>query len=187
MTEIWADIPGYEGYYQASNLGNIRGIERRARFVDKAHKERKRKVGGRILKQTKGKRSGRYSVMLAVEGKNKRESVHRLIALAFVPNPNPERFTEINHKDENPANNRPDNLEWCDRWHNMHYGTLQERLSVHREKQRRPVIAIFPDGTQKRYGAIIWAKADGYDRRGVSYSIKKDRPYKGARWFYEQP
>lgn len=58
-------------------------------------------------------------------GKSKRLLIHRLVAAAFIPNPN--NYTEINHKDENPLNNHVDNLEWCDHKYNMNFGTLQER------------------------------------------------------------
>lgn len=58
-------------------------------------------------------------------GKSKRLLIHRLVAAAFIPNPN--NYTEINHKDENPLNNRVNNLEWCDRKYNMNFGALQER------------------------------------------------------------
>lgn len=58
-------------------------------------------------------------------GKSKRLLVHRLVAAAFIPNPN--NYTEINHKDENPLNNCVDNLEWCTHLYNMNFGTLQER------------------------------------------------------------
>lgn len=60
--------------------------------------------------------------MLCKNGKTKRFSVHRLVAQAFIPNPN--NLPIINHKDENPSKNIVDNLEWCDYEYNNNYGTL---------------------------------------------------------------
>jgi hypothetical protein len=64
--------------------------------------------------------------------------VHRLVAEAFIPNPDPEHFTEINHKDENKANNHYTNLEWCDRKYNVNYGTRIDRLSDSNKKKDKP-------------------------------------------------
>jgi hypothetical protein len=64
--------------------------------------------------------------------------VHRLVAEAFIPNPDPEHFNEINHKDENKANNHYTNLEWCDRKYNVNYGTRIERLSDSNRKKDKP-------------------------------------------------
>ena len=64
-------------------------------------------------------------MLVRVNG-NKSFSVHKLIALAFLPNPN--NYLEINHKDEDKTNNRVENLEWCDHKYNSNYGTRSERI-----------------------------------------------------------
>ena len=53
--------------------------------------------------------------------KKKTVSVHRLVAMAFVNNPNPDKYKEVNHIDENKLNNNADNLEWCTRSYNQKY------------------------------------------------------------------
>ena len=58
--------------------------------------------------------------------------VHRLVAEAFIPNPN--NYSEINHKDENKENNHLNNLEWCNRKYNMNYGTIKDRMVTNKEK-----------------------------------------------------
>ena len=65
--------------------------------------------------------------MLYKDGKKKRYLVHRLVAIAFIPNPN--NYKEVNHKDENPSNNNVKNLEWCTREYNNNYGTRNKKAS----------------------------------------------------------
>lgn len=113
--EVWKDIPGYEGLYQASTLGRIRGL--------------KRCVGGRmqgamILKQAIH-RDGYMKVALTKNHHRKDYQSHRLIGLTFIPNP--EGLPQINHKDENKTNNAIENLEWCTRSYNCSYGHRNDK------------------------------------------------------------
>jgi hypothetical protein len=117
--EIWRDIPGYEGYYQVSNFGRVKSLSRKVYNRGGFHISKEK-----ILKQQL--RKDRYfNVHLLKEGIVKIFFVHRLVALAFLPNPN--QLPDINHKDENPSNNCVDNLEWCTEKYNMNYGTVIER------------------------------------------------------------
>lgn len=72
---------------------------------------------------------GYYGIELANDKGHKRLSVHRLVALTYIPNPN--NLPQVNHKDENKLNNDVNNLEWCTRQYNMTYGTLIERRVAH--------------------------------------------------------
>lgn len=112
VIEIWKDILGYEGLYQVSNLGDVRGLNYR------------RSGELKLLKQNTTK-EGYKRVMLSKNGKKKNYWVHRLVAIAFISNPN--NYKEVNHKDENPSNNNVKNLEWCTHVYNMNYGTRNER------------------------------------------------------------
>lgn len=172
--ETWKDIPGTEGRYQASSLGRIRSMPKYNLYYP------------RVLHQAFNRKSGRLSVMLCLEegGKPKRMSVHRLVALAFVPNPDPERFTEINHKDEDHANNVPENLEWCDRHYNMTYGTIRERINAKNVLRRKPVDAIKNGEVVKHYDYLRAVLKDGFDTSGVWHSIHHQKAYKGLMWRY---
>lgn len=125
MEEIWKDIPGYEGLYQASTYGRIKSL-RRYRF----NHNKKQIVEERILKP--GVVNGYLRVALWKDAKQKNILVHRLIALTFISNPN--NYKEINHKDETRQNNHVDNLEWCSHKYNNNYGTINERRSKNRKK-----------------------------------------------------
>lgn len=99
MQEIWKDIEGYEGLYEISSLGNVR-----------------RAPSGRILKQNKNS-YGYSHVGLSKEGKVKMICVHRLIANAFIPNP--QNKPQVNHIDGNKSNNSISNLEWVSQKENI--------------------------------------------------------------------
>ena len=103
MNEIWKDIPGYEGYYQASNMGRIKSIEREIVYSNGVKKTIKEK----ILKNTF---DGHYmKVILSKNGLKKQIRVHRLVLLTFERR---NKDTMINHIDGNKLNNKLDNLEW---------------------------------------------------------------------------
>ena len=117
MEEIWKDIEGYEGYYQVSNLGRVKSLERTINH--------KTCYGGlyhikeRILK-LKIEKDGYFRIGLKKGKIKKYYRVNRLVAQAFIPNPN--NYPIVNHKDENPLNNNVDNLEWCTQKYNVNYG-----------------------------------------------------------------
>ena len=120
--EEWRAIQGYEGIYEVSNFGNVRSVDR---YLDcKIKNVNKHLWKGRIISQQKRK-DGRLTVALYSHSKRKRMLVHRVVADAFIPNPN--NYPCINHKDENPANNKVENLEWCTYKYNNNYGTFAER------------------------------------------------------------
>ena len=106
----WKDIPGYEGFYQASECGQIRSLSR----FSNAKNNSKKFFEGKVLVPTK--KSGYLRLNLSVDGIAVRFSVHRLIAKTFLSNT--ENHNSINHKDGNKLNNHYTNLEWCSVAHN---------------------------------------------------------------------
>lgn len=114
MEEIWKDIEGYEGLYQVSNLGNVKSLDCRVNFKDNSQNYKRLKKG-KILKKTINTK-GYYYVNLSKQSKVKNIKIHRLVANAFVSNPN--NYNIVNHIDGNKLNNRFDNLEWCTFSHN---------------------------------------------------------------------
>ena len=138
--EIWKPISGYEGFYEVSNLGRIRSLERIVECSD----GRKRKIKDRTLKGSSY--SGGYSgVTLHKDGCAKFVNIHRIVAEAFVPNPLEKE--EVNHKDENPSNNHASNLEWVTHKENLNFGTRTERArKAIVEAQGRAVWQLSRDG-----------------------------------------
>ena len=117
--EIWKDIKDYEGIYQVSNLGRVKSCDRCIRNSRGVWH-----IKEKILKCSK-RNDGYIMVALRYNGDNRRILVHRLVAEAFIPNPN--NLPLVNHKDESRDNNKADNLEWCTNEYNLHYGTADER------------------------------------------------------------
>lgn len=118
MQEIWKDVCGYEGYYQVSNLGNVKSLDR----IDC----RGRHLKGKIVPHFSEK-DGYLIVSFCKNGIAKHFRVHRLVASAFIQNPH--NLSEVNHKDENKKNNCAENLEWCNTKYNINYGKRNQRVS----------------------------------------------------------
>ncbi len=118
MEEIWKDIKDFEGLYQISNLGRVKSLER----IDKSNHLVKEK----ILKIFKT-RNGYLKVVLCKNGKQKNYDIHRLVAQAFITNP--DNLPQVNHKDENKENNCVWNLEFCSCSYNTNYGTRNQKVS----------------------------------------------------------
>lgn len=111
VDEIWKDIPDYEGYYQVSNLGRVRSVDRRVSHPRSGFITLK----GCILKPAISRLY--YGVNLSVNSVTRSVPVHTLVARAFL-GANPDRLT-INHIDGNKLNNRADNLEYCTHLQNV--------------------------------------------------------------------
>ena len=107
--EIWKDVVGYEGFYQVSNLGNVKRVGS-FRGVNKAY------LNDYYLKP-KDNGKGYYRIKLTVNNKSKRVMLHRIIAEAFINNPKNKKV--INHINCDKKDNRIENLEWCSQSENV--------------------------------------------------------------------
>ncbi len=127
MEEIWKDVEGYEGYYQVSNLGRLRSLDRIIRQKFPSGKMVDRKYPGKIFTCNPNQPGGYVSTELQKDGHSKNVLVHRLVAQAFIPNP--DNLPQVNHKDENKQNNCVENLEWCSNSYNVNYGSRNQKVS----------------------------------------------------------
>lgn len=109
MEEIWKDIEGYPNY-QVSNMGRVKSL----------------KFGKEKILKSNNDGGGYFMVNLSKDRKQKTHRIHRLVASAFLPNP--DNLPQVNHKDEDKSNNRVENIEYCDAKYNNSYGTRIERI-----------------------------------------------------------
>ena len=137
MKEEWRDIKGFEGLYQVSNLGRVKSLNYR-------------RTGKEGILKGKDNGKGYLFVQLYKEGKVEKPLVHRLVATAFLENP--DNLPEVNHKDEKPENNCVDNLEWCSHSYNNTYNDKAKKAGKKTaEKLSKPVFSV-----NKESGLIMW-------------------------------
>lgn len=167
--EVWKDIKDYEGFYQGSNWGRVKSLER----IDCIGHHRKE----RILKPKKDK-YGYLQVNLWKNGKKKTFTVHRLVTEAFIPNPN--NLPCINHKDECKTNNNVNNLEWCDNKYNNAYGTRTERCC-------KPVLQYDLEGNFIReWKSTAECGRNGFKQGAVAACCRGElKKYKDFIWKYK--
>jgi len=127
--EIWKDIEGYEDLYQVSNIGRVRSLDRDVPYRCGSF----RHIKGVIKKPYYNTVNGYVYVHLQKEGKDKSCSIHRLVASAFIPNPDSK--AEVNHIDFDKTNNHVENLEWTSPKENTGWNKTNERLVA--AEQRR--------------------------------------------------
>lgn len=173
MKEVWKDIPNYEGLYQVSNLGRVKSFRKSTKY----HCESEY-----ILKPSLAN-NGYCQVTLYDNTVRHKFLVHRLVAEAFLPNPN--GYPQVNHKDENPLNNAVNNLEWCTAEYNNAYGTARIRMI---ETTSIPVEQLTIDGRVIAIyrSARIAAEIIGVARSSLSYAITKGSNCKGYFWRYSE-
>lgn len=156
--ETWRDVVGYEGYYQVSNLGRVRSVERRV--VRGNHTQL---VHEKILNQ-KNNSSGYLRVNLSRNNHVQQMFVHRIVAMAFVDNP--ASLPVIDHINGNKHDNSSSNLRWCTQSTNLHYtysagGRVAAIMSAEkREKQVRAVSRPVVRSDGREYPSVKEAAAD---------------------------
>lgn len=133
--EEFRDIPGWEGYYQVSNLGTVRSVDRAVGSVTGKVYYRK----GKVLKQLLNE-DGYMVVNIARNGKDRTIGVHRAMALAFIPNP--ENKPMVNHLNAIRTDNRLDNFEWCTNAENVKHSFNLGLSSNKGDKHPRRVLTM---------------------------------------------
>lgn len=187
--EIWKDIKGYEGYYQVSNYGNVRSCTR----FDGVRIQK-----GKMMKPNL-KYNGYLQVGLRKDHKRKWFSIHRLVAIHFIDNP--DNLPQVNHIDCNKQNNNVNNLEWVSSKENLEHAHKNNLIHMRKGKEHpfygkcgassksaKRVIRYDPKTHEtKLYEAKILAKYDGFDVTCISKCChKKSKTHKGYEWYFEE-
>lgn len=185
--EVFKPIEGFEDY-EISNHGNVKSLK-----------------SGVIMK-SRLTANGYLILNLSKNGNHYRFLVHRLVAIAFIPNPN--NLPCVNHKDENKLNNHVDNLEWCDYKYNINYGTAIERRSEKRRGKKlseetkeklsslfrnrldmsKQVVAINEEGEiVMEFASTQESGRNGFDPSSVSKCCNgKLKTHGGYHWYYKE-
>ncbi len=124
MKTIWKPIEGWEGLYEVSSKGKVKSLKRQVKCRGGSLRSTMQQILRPRIHHRYNYRSA--SVLLHKEDKGKETQISRLVAIAFIPNP--ENKKEVNHIDNNPLNNRVENLEWMTHKENMDYSKSQGRL-----------------------------------------------------------
>ena len=169
--EEWRDIEGYEGLYQVSNKGRVRSFYY--------------STEGKILKQSKDK-DGYNCIGLHKNKITKYCKVHRLVANAFLQNPN--NLPEIKHKDECKTNNSVENIEWCDRKHNVTWNDLHKRSGYKNRNNilSKKVCQLTKEGDLIAiYSSTREAERNGFNHCNISMCCNGlSYTHKGFKWKY---
>lgn len=141
--EIWENVKGFESLYMVSNHGRVKSVDHYVKC-----NSGKRLVKGRILKPC-DRGNGYPFVTVGKDGKQYNLSIHRAVAIAFIPNP--DNLPEVNHKDTNPANANVSNLEWCNRTYNNNY---DKRAFKAAKKKRKKIIQLDGNNVVKVWNSM---------------------------------
>ena len=176
MENEWKPVVNYEGLYEVSSDGKIKSVAR----IIKDCNGNTRVWHERIMKYAKDK-DGYFRVQLSKNGKATSKLVHRIVAEAFIENP--EKLPLINHKDENKNNNNYKNLEWCDAKYNSNYGNaIEKRVS----SRRIPILAIKKNKILYFNSIADASRELGLNRANVIGCLKNHYGRKTAKgWVFE--
>jgi hypothetical protein len=173
--EEWRDVFGYDYEYKISSFGRLVSLYKRKVAKNGSILIRKPK----ILKPYTN--SLGYNVTsLQKGGRQKMVKLHRLVAEAFLENP--QNFPAIDHIDRDKQNNCVSNLQWCNQSLNMQNPLTKAVMS---DVKSKPVVCIYPDNKTKNFKSAYVARFDGFDPSSITKVCKnKKSTHKGCRWMY---
>lgn len=180
MEVIWKDIGFSEGRYQISNDGRVKSLSRKVNS----------RIGGRLVKERILKfrklPTGYLYVAFNVSGKLKNSFVHRLVATAFIPNP--ENKPTVNHKNGDKEDNRIENLEWATQYENNLHGRTMGLIKGAKNESNpnsRKISQTNREGELvKMWPSFAEIGRGGFNRRNVSTAMKNDWFCSGYKWRY---
>lgn len=178
--EIWKDVIGFESLYEISNFGVLKSKDK-TKGAGNGYPEK-----GKVLK-LKTDKDGYLVYGLCKESKKTFISLHRLVGIHFIDNPN--NLPQINHRDGNKKNNIYSNLEWCTAKHNVIHshktGLVKKKVGA-QDSRSKKILVISPLGTISEWTGIkFMCRATGRDKRAVQRCLKGEKEnYNGYKFQY---
>jgi hypothetical protein len=166
--ENWKAVEGYEGLYEVSDQGRVRSLDRYTTG------KRNRLIKGKVLANAHNE-LGYCIVQLCKDGVPKKTRVHRLVARAFIPNPEEKPY--VNHLDGNPSNNTAQNLEWCTQKENIQHAYATGLYPPMGKLTREQVEYIKKKYVPYRYSAQKLADEIGVDIMTIYGAIHDKQRY----------
>jgi hypothetical protein len=164
MQEIWKNIKGFEGLYQISNLGRVKSLKRVVNYCKESKSRTKKHTVDEKIKKGTQKGNGYLHLSLYKNNIGYNRYIHRLVAEAFLPNPN--NYKTVNHKNLNKKDNRVENLEWCSYLdNNMH---ARENICFKSGKKLK-IEATKLNTNEKEIitDLLQWCKENKHDRASI--------------------
>ena len=180
--EIWRDVVGYEGIYMVSNLGRVATLSHSVSFLSVCNGVEVEKTfnAKQCLRKPHIGKHGYVEYILRDSKRIRLFKVHRLVAEAFIPNP--QKLPAIDHIDRDKQNNCVSNLRWCNQSLNMQNPLTKAVMS---DVKSKPVVCIYPDNKTKTFKSAYIARFDGFDPSSITKVCKnKKSSHKGCRWMY---
>ena len=185
--EEWRDVVGYEGLYMVSSFGRVVSLSRPYNNNGGTSFTKNRILSPRLNS------GGYYQVAFAINGKMKQPHIHKLVAEAFIPNP--DSYPQADHIDCDKLNNRVDNLRWCTQSMNNQNPLTKARrkANIHltaqkiREANSKPVVRISlkDENNIKVYPSATYAQIDGFCQSSISANcLRKYKQHKGYKWMF---
>jgi hypothetical protein len=181
--EVWKEIKGLEGFYEISNLGRVKSI---SRVVKSSIQKNGFRITKEKIKPSQNNGNGYLQLYVQINNKRKIYYTHRLVALAFIPNPN--NKPEVNHINGDKSDNRVENLEWCTRKENINHAFDLGLMKNRKTGKRVKVLQILEDNI------VLWdsisdasnsLKIDSSSISKVCKNINKQAG--GFKWRYYNP
>ena len=188
INEEWKPVKGYEGYYEISNYGNVKSVDRIKKEICRHGGYRTTFHKGKYIKQFENNK-GYYFVRLSKSNAIEKKYLHRLVAEAFIPNP--ENKPEVDHIDGKPQNNNIKNLQWATHKENLNNPIAKQRWSKTKKGKANielaiPVYQYTIDGKfVKKWYSAVEAGENGFSKMSVwKCCNNKQKNHKGFIWKY---